>query len=222
MRTFYFSSAKRSCPYLNTGTLLSLVFNSWEFSDRLNAAPVLVRTARQQDLNRLADVLSSSFHTKEGVIGWIYPLFRMGIYEDLRNRFRTKSAHYICLVAVKQPSAASSGPPLGDENLVGTVEMGLRTQSFWQPRSSAYLYVSNLAVQHEYRRQGVAQRLLLTCERVALEWGFQELYLHVLENNFQARRLYRKAGYQIKYAESNLSYWFLGQPRQLLMHKRLS
>jgi ribosomal protein S18 acetylase RimI-like enzyme len=199
-----------------------LVFNQWESSDRLNADSVLVRTARQQDLDRLADVLSSSFHTKEGVIGWIYPLFRMGIYEDLRNRLRTKTAHYVCLVAVKQSFPEASNHSLGDENLVGTVEMGLRTQSFWQPRSSAYLYVSNLAVQREYRRQGVAQQLLLTCERVALDWGFQELYLHVLENNFQGRQLYRKVGYQIKCAESSLSYWFLGQPRQLLMHKRLS
>ncbi|MBD1871165.1 GNAT family N-acetyltransferase [Leptolyngbya sp. FACHB-671] len=198
-----------------------MVFNQWESSDRPNAAPVLVRTARQQDLNRLADVLSSSFHIKEGVIGWIYPLFRMGIYEDLRNRLRTKTDHYVCLVAINQATPQASSYPLGEENLVGTVEMGLRTQSFWQPRSNAYLYVSNLAVQREYRRQGVAQQLLLTCERVALEWGFQELYLHVLENNFQARRLYRKAGYQIKHAESSLSHWFLGQPRQILMHKHL-
>lgn len=199
-----------------------MAFNQWESSDRLNADSVLVRTARQQDLDRLADVLSSSFHTKEGVIGWIYPLFRMGIYEDLRNRLRTKTAHYVCLVAVKRSSPEASNYSLGDENLVGTVEMGLRTQAFWQPRSSAYLYVSNLAVQREYRRQGVAQQLLLTCERVALDWGFQELYLHVLENNLQGRRLYHKVGYQTKYAESSLGYWFLGQPRQLLMHKRLS
>jgi ribosomal protein S18 acetylase RimI-like enzyme len=198
-----------------------LVFNQWESSDRSNAAPVLVRTARQQDLNRLADILASSFHIKEGVIGWIYPLFRMGIYEDLRNRLRIKTDHYVCLVAINQAPPQALSHPLGEENLVGTVEMGLRTQSFWQPRTSAYLYVSNLAVEREYRRQGVAQQLLLTCERVALEWGFQELYLHVLENNFQARRLYRKAGYQIKHAESSLSYWFLGQPRQILMHKHL-
>jgi ribosomal protein S18 acetylase RimI-like enzyme len=200
---------------------LPLVFNQWESGDRLDTAPFLVRTARQQDLNHLADVLSSSFHTREGLIGWMYPLFRIGIYEDLRTRFRTKPAHYICLVAVKHPATQSAGRSLASEDLIGTVEMGLRSQSFWQPRSSAYLYVSNLAVQHDYRRQGVARQLLLTCEQVALGWGFRDLYLHVLENNQQARRLYRKAGYQLQHAESSLSHWLLRQPRQLLLHKRI-
>lgn len=103
------------------------------------------------------------------------------------------------------------------EELVGTVELALRTS--WQPGSSQYPYISNLAVSHSCRRQGVARQLLLACERTSLEWGYSNLYLHVLENNHQARQLYLKAGYQFSQAESDLLSWLLGRPKRLFLQK---
>jgi ribosomal protein S18 acetylase RimI-like enzyme len=166
---------------------------------------------------------------------WVYPLFRAGIYEDLKSRFHSRSAHYACLVAVKPmlkgqavselagratPSAlmlASRG-----DALMGTVELSLKTPSLLHPWHTKYLYLSNLAVKTDYRRQGVAQQLLQTCERIARDWGFSDLYLHVLENNYQARRLYWKAGYRVSRIEVNPLTLLLGQPRQLFLHKRLN
>ncbi|MFM7425153.1 MAG: GNAT family N-acetyltransferase [Elainella sp.] len=195
----------------------------------------LVRTVRQQDLPALAEVLASSFHGQEGWGRWLYPLLRAGIHEDLRSRLHTRGPHYACLVAINPclrerilsevseratPTAASLLAGRADL-LLGSVEMNLKAPPLLQPWSDKYLYLSNLAVRADYRRQGVAQELLRMCEQVALGWGFQDLYLHVLENNHPARRLYRKAGYRVQRIEVNPLSLLLGQSRQLFLHKRL-
>lgn len=194
----------------------------------------LIRTARQQDMAVLAEVLASSFHPQDGWMRWFYPVLKAGIYEDLKSRLHTRGAHYACLVAVKPlkeqlaaelaeritPAAVSLLTGRGDL-LAGSVELNLKTPSLLQPWNHKYLYISNLAVKTEYRRQGVAQQLLQTCDRIALDWGFRDLYLHVLENNHAARRLYAKAGYRLNRVENNPLTLLLGQPRQLFLHKRL-
>src|SRR4028119_137637 len=148
---------------------------------------------------------------------WAYPMVRLGIYEDLRNRLRSTSPHYVCLVAIAAVSTVAGSR----EELAGTVEIALRPPS-WQPRSSQYPYISNLAVSKSRRRQGVARQLLLACERTSVEWGFSDLYLHVLENNHQARQLYLKAGYEQRQVESSYGTWLLGHPKRLFLHKHLS
>jgi ribosomal protein S18 acetylase RimI-like enzyme len=176
-----------------------------------------IRTARAEDLTVLADILADSFHPRTGIIRWAYPVLRLGIYEDLRNRLRSTSPHYACFVAVTNPANAldSTG------ELAGTVELELRSSSSWQFRNLPYPYISNLAVRKSSRRQGIAQKLLLACEQVVLEWGFQDLYLHVLENNHQARQLYFKTGYQLRQAEPSYSIWLWQHPKRLFLHKPL-
>jgi ribosomal protein S18 acetylase RimI-like enzyme len=190
--------------------------------------PCLIRTVRQADLAMLSDLLASSFHSQEGWGRWLYPLLRAGIYEDLKSRLHGRSAHYACLVAVKPVMRGQMNPEVlgvlvgkGDM-LVGTVELSLKTPSLLQPWNNKYLYISNLAVRAEYRHQGVAQQLLKTCERIALDWGFSGLYLHVLENNSAAQRLYDKAGYRLRRIELSPLALLLGHPRQLFLHKHLT
>lgn len=183
-----------------------------------------IRAAQPGDLTVLAEILADSFHSQDGILGWAYPLLRLGISEDLRNRLNSTSPHHICLVAVDRAvRAATEGCSYsaGDE-LAGTLEMALRSTDPWAKPSSRYLYLSNLAVRPTHRRRGVAGQLLLNCERVALSWGFQDLYLHVLENNHQARQLYFKQGYRLHQVDSSWSAWLLGRPRQLFLHKHLS
>ncbi len=189
---------------------------------RIPESPNLaIRAAQTKDLAGLTETLADSFHSRSGLMRFVYPLLWMGIYEDLRNRLRSASPHYVCLVAVSAEVTAEPGV-IEDECIVGTVEMALRPTHPWQRHQPRYLYLSNLAVRSEYRRQGVAHRLLLRCEDIALKWGFDDLYLHVLENNYQARRLYLKAGYQLQQAEPSWNAWFLRQPRRLFLHKHLS
>lgn len=180
----------------------------------------LVRIADSNDLTQLADILASSFHSREGFVDWIYPVLRLGIYEDLKNRLRSKTKHYICLVS-ELVSREENGLTKQPELIAGTVELSLRSRLAWEQRSSDYPYLSNLAVHLEYRRQGVAQQLLSSCEQTAREWEFSEIYLHVLESNHAARQLYYQAGYRLEQVEWDWSCWLLGQPRRLFLRKKL-
>jgi len=199
------------------------------------SSPFLIRTVRQSDLVALSEVLASSFHKPEGWMRWLYPLLRTGIYEDLRSRMQSRGDHYVCLVAISpgfkesllQSAALNQSNPAtlsllsNSDTIVGSVEMNLKTPSLLQPWHQKYLYLSNLAVQADHRRQGAAQMLLELCDRTALDWGFSELYLHVLESNYAARRLYWKAGYRVRRIETNPVSLMLGQSRQLFLQKRL-
>ena len=187
-----------------------------------------IRAALHEDLTGLAEILADSFHSQDGILGWAYPLLRLGIHEDLRNRLYSTLPHHICLVAVASTARTTER---SDGELAGTVEMAVRsTTKPWasggiaiaKSRPGRYPYLSNLAVCPTHRRQGVAGRLLLSCEQVVLSWGFQDIYLHVLENNHQARQLYFKLGYRLSKVDSNWSNWLLGRPRQLFLHKHLS
>ncbi|MBD2598001.1 GCN5 family acetyltransferase [Nostoc sp. MBR 210] len=173
-----------------------------------------IRAATATDLTAIAQIIAESFHSPTGFWGWAFPLLRLGIYEDFRNRLSSAAPHHICLVAV-QTSVT------GANNLVGTVELGLRFPDSWRKNGISFIYLSNLAVDQKYRRHGVASKLLLSCEKLCQEWGFQDLYLHVLEDNHQARQLYFKLGYKMCKVESNWNFFFLQQPRQILLHKRL-
>lgn len=185
-----------------------------------NAPDIKIRTAQTQDLGQLADILTDSFHPPTGMMRWAQPILRLGIYEDLRNRLRSNSEHYFCLVAaVSQVSTLTNA----DEEIAGTVEISLRSPPSWKPQTSQYVYISNLAVSQSCRRQGVAKQLLLACDRTAQEWGFKQISLHVLEDNHQARQLYLKTGYQLCEVEPSYGAWkLLRRPKRLLLQKNLA
>ncbi len=173
-----------------------------------------IRAANSADLKAVAQIIAESFHSQNGFWGLVFPLLRLGIYEDLKHRLLLSSPHHICLVAVNTSVD-------GIQQLVGTVEMGVRVSDIWTRDNRRFLYVSNLAVHPEYRRHGVASKLLISCEQVSQEWGFEDLYLHVLENNYQARQLYFKLGYKVHKVESDMNIFLFRQSRHILLHKHL-
>ncbi|MEH2265170.1 MAG: GNAT family N-acetyltransferase [Nostoc sp.] len=174
-----------------------------------------VRTATPADLIDVSQIIAESFHSQKGLWGWAFPLLRLGIYEDLRHRMASPPPRHVCLVAFEGTSGAAN-------NLVGSVELGVRYSDSWNQASIGFPYLSNLAVHPKYRRHGVASGLLTSCEKVSQEWGFKDLYLHVLENNHEARQLYFKVGYRVHKVESNLNRFLLGRSSQMLLHKHLS
>ncbi len=204
----------------------------------------LIRIAKPQELRSITEILTNSFYSRQGIMGWAYPFLRLGIYEDLLNRIRSKSGHYLCLVALVVRDAESTN--MREQNLVGTVEISMRSRSGtnflshqqnlvlspsgtdvlslnpWPLDNFEYVYLSNLAVDSDYRRLGIAKQLLNCCEHTALEWGFCDLYLHVLENNDTARRLYDGAGYRLQEVEWTLGSLLFKQPRKLLLRKSFS
>lgn len=164
----------------------------------------------------LTEVLTLSFHSREGILAWVYPILRLGIYEDLRQRLATKSQRYLCLAAVSQH------PSENKEVVIGTVEIGMRLRTPWPMATGNHiLYISNLAVHPQYRRLGIGRQLLLSCESIAQQWGFSELHLHVLEDNHRARQLYHNVGYQLQEVDWNWNTLVFRQPRRLFLRKQL-
>jgi GNAT superfamily N-acetyltransferase len=172
---------------------------------------------RHQDLFEVSGILAESFPLSSEYLQWLIPLMRVGIQEDLRGRLRSTTPNYACFVAVDTVRSTKR-----EDFLVGTVEVGLRYEGFWSPRSQQYPYLSNLAVRQDYRRQGIAQQLLLKCDRTAQSWGFESLYLHVLETNHGARQLYCKQGYRLEKAQLGLTSLLMGQPQRLFLRKDLA
>ncbi|TAE97910.1 MAG: GNAT family N-acetyltransferase, partial [Oscillatoriales cyanobacterium] len=86
-----------------------------------------IRVAASNDLTQLADILAMSFHSREGFVEWVYPVLRLGIYEDLKNRLRSKAEHYICLVAelVSRESGMQNYRSHQTQSIAGTIEMAL-------------------------------------------------------------------------------------------------
>jgi ribosomal protein S18 acetylase RimI-like enzyme len=185
---------------------------------QLENLDLTIRSLIPQDLNGLAEVLTESFHSCEGLMSWTYPLFKLGVYEDLRTRWRSPhNPHHLCLVAIAR------GANLRDQEMViGTAEIAVRSLFSWSELEPEYPYISNLAVSPNYRRKGVGRKLLQRCEQAALEWGFSKISLHVLENNQQAKQLYLTNGYHVHKVESSLSNWLFKRPRRLLLKKQIS
>ncbi len=182
-----------------------------------------IRAAQLEDASAIAEILADSFHSKEGMLGWAYPLLRLGICEDVQNRLRAGAPYHVCLVAVNGQAIGMAGKLCSSkETLAGTLEVSVRPSSVpWGNKYLRYPYLSNLAVRQCDRRRGIAVQLLLSCERVVLEWGFHDIYLHVLENNYQARQLYFKLGYQLHQIDAKWSDRIFGKPQQILLHKYL-
>lgn len=175
-----------------------------------------IRAVQPQDLYDIAGILVDSFPLTPPFLPWLSPIIRMGIHEDLRGRLRAAAPNYVCLVAID-----TTQPVDRTAHLVGTVEIGTRTANPWQPNTSQYIYLSNLAVRHEARRQGIAEKLLQACDQYVNEWGFRDIYLHVLETNEAAKQLYFKAGYRVEEVQPSWNSFLFGQPKRLFLRKNL-
>lgn len=82
-------------------------------------------------------------------------------------------------------------------------------------------YIGNLAVRTDFRRKGLASRLVHAAETEAVEWGADTIALHVDARNVAAQNLYRKQGYLCR-AREPVWYSEIGRLQRLLLHKKLS
>lgn len=73
------------------------------------------------------------------------------------------------------------------------------------------LMVDSIGVFEDYRRQGIAGRVLASCEALAAEWGKTELILQVSDANTAAYSLYKAAGFSVK---RTISRWFVTEGQQ--------
>lgn len=186
-----------------------------------NPAQIEIRPVEEDEIHCVADIITRSFHFDRGWMAWFTPLFKIGIAEDLRNRLRTrvpsalhsKPQQQICSIALCVDREQSC--------ISGTVEVGVRTAERYRQNHYRYVYLSNLAVSKDFRRRGVAQKLIERCEQQTLEWGYTEIHLHVMGDNERGRNLYQKLGYEVVSSELVWSIIPWHRPERLFLRKQL-
>ena len=186
------------------------------------SSTTIVRHAQLDDVSSISELLTLSFTDFNGFTFWTYPLYKLGISTELRSRFKEQLAKEksdrdsYCLVAVQ----ISNVDKQISQEIVGTVELSVRTRSSWHNHSQ-YAYIANLAVNENNRRQGIASKLLAKCEQIAQERNLSEISLHVLASNEIGQKLYEKNGYDVKQIETDLYSLFVTSKRRVMMGKEL-
>ena len=84
----------------------------------------------------------------------------------------------------------------GVQALVMTDEGHTRLTRHTKPRLALRPLLSNVVVAHEWRRRGIAARLIQESEDTARGWGFDEMMLKVDVSNVAAIQAYLRAGYR--------------------------
>jgi ribosomal protein S18 acetylase RimI-like enzyme len=88
--------------------------------------------------------------------------------------------------------------------------------------TSSEAYIERLVVSPDYRRQGMARRLLAAAEDLARENGKRTVGLHVSGTNLPALRLYENEGYEeVSRQHSYLTGYFLNIKDWLYLKKEL-
>jgi ribosomal protein S18 acetylase RimI-like enzyme len=187
----------------------------------LNPHQIEIRPVREDEIHCVADIITRSFHFDRGWMAWFTPLFKLGIAEDLRNRLRTRSPNSTYHKPSQQVCSIALYVDQEQSHVAGTVEVGVRTAERYRQNNHRYVYLSNLAVSRDFRRRGVAQELIRSCEQQTAEWGYTELHLHVMGNNDRGRKLYQKLGYEVVSSEFVWSIIPWHRPERFFLRKQL-
>ncbi|KAG6602314.1 hypothetical protein SDJN03_07547, partial [Cucurbita argyrosperma subsp. sororia] len=79
---------------------------------------------------------------------------------------------------------------------VDTVADFLPRKGPMRQRRTGIAYVSNVAVREQFRRKGIAKKLILKAEAEARNWGCRAIALHCDTSNPGATKLYRGQGFK--------------------------
>lgn len=171
---------------------------------------VELRLAQPEDVANIADLLTRTFYHQPGLRSLLSPIFKLGLCYDLAARLQIPHPEkYQCWIAeTPHPTNAKL------KRLVGTVEVGLRSLSLASLFVPTQAYISNLAVDQEYRRQGIARQLIFQCEDAARVWQKEDIFLHVRCDNSVALSLYERLGYGLSTQRSPID-----RSRQLMIKK---
>lgn len=173
-----------------------------------------IRLGQQRDVPQVSHILVTSFYRQ--CPQWLYPLALWSISLDLGVRLLDSNPYYACLVATSGMNFEA----------IATLELSLRPMPKlatdwlnWQ--TSPQPYISNLAVHPQWRRQGIALKLLTAVDQKVRSWGFKNIYLHVLDSNRHALDLYKYSGYKLYKVDPEFSLNLFSSSQRLLLRKSL-
>ncbi|KAI3757166.1 hypothetical protein L6452_04700 [Arctium lappa] len=174
---------------------------------------------KDDEMRSVANIQAQAFHQPLFLFNDVFfQFFQAEVLAGLLYRLRNSPPdRYACLVA------ETSTIDDQKKQLVGVVDVTVfRDESVLKHLSEAneYLYVSGIAVLHDFRRKKVASVLLKACETLALLWGYKYLVLRAYEDDLGARKLYTNAGYTIVSGDPVWTTSWIGRRRRILMLKQ--
>lgn len=172
---------------------------------------VAIRPAVSSDLSALSHILLSYYTVR------VWQMDRNDEEEQIQVRFRE----------VRLPREVLVEYPRSIEDIFqeGWLEKGIfLTASFANMPvgfarlalevASGNLWVKDLAVRHDVRRQGIGTALLIAVQDYALERGYLRILLEMQSKNYPAIQLARKLGYEFSgysdayYANQDIALFF--------------
>lgn len=174
----------------------------------------------------MADIRCEAFYTPPCPTAQI-PVRRREIYTAMRDRLRLGSK---CLVVIDTKPPEEYDKFVTTEGLVvGSCDVSLHSGTTGKRyrfgvrggRGGRKMYVSSMAVRAEWRRRGLAQRLLSYVDVVGGEYGVGEVFLHVEEENGVAVYVYGKCGYERVMCDVPRWVHFLAKREHKLLRKTL-
>ncbi|KAJ0026430.1 hypothetical protein Pint_07375 [Pistacia integerrima] len=181
------------------------------------------RLAKEDDeMRKVAAIQAEAFHIPVLFFDDVFfEFFKAEVLSGLLYKLRNSPPNrYACLVAEPNNEAIKS-----QNKLVGVVDVTvLRDEDVLQRLHGAeeYLYVSGLAVSKTFRRRKIGSVLLKACDMLAIVWGFKYLALRAYEEDYGARKLYSKSGYEVASGDPPWMSTWIGRKRRVLMIKRVN
>jgi ribosomal protein S18 acetylase RimI-like enzyme len=136
------------------------------------------------DLGVVSDLIMTSFYTGENTRSPWRQMFRLGELNRLQQNFPYDDVRHSMLVA----SCRST------HEIMAFVDIDARPAKRLQDPPRPYL--SDLSVDPDWRRNGIASKLIQECEHLAIKMGKNELFIRVERNNTPALHMYEGLGYQ--------------------------
>ena len=160
---------------------------------------LIIRAISPEDVQAVSVVITRAFAASAEAV-------RLDdVNSDIQHALQAPAGDGGFLIARLFPADPSLLPPGQASRLVGTATLSLDTEAAQPlkrlppvnrpPTDKSAAYVSNMAVDAKFRRQGIARGLLRACEDAARAAGKREVWLHVREADAAARALYAACGY---------------------------
>lgn len=157
------------------------------------------------DLGVVSDIIMNSFYTGENARSPWRQMFRLGELNRLQQNFPYNDDKHFMLVAIYRYT----------EQIIAFVDIDARPPRRQEDPPRPYL--SDLAVDPRWRRNGIARSLIQNCERLAQQMGTNEIFIRVEQNNTPAISMYEGLNYEAQAHE-----YFGVADTTILLNKKLS